>query len=159
MAVNLFMINILLALAWGAVTGSFSAPSLAFGFVLGFVALWLPRWLWGDTRYFRRIYLVARLFGVFLYELAKSGYSVLVLVLKPGLDFKPGILAIPLETRSGPEITTFANLISLTPGTLSIDVSQDRHTLYVHAINISDPDVEKRAMKLAFEDNIMEAFR
>jgi multicomponent Na+:H+ antiporter subunit E len=159
MAINLFMINILLALAWGAVTGSFSAASLAFGFVLGFIALWLPRWLWGETKYFRRIYLIARLVGVFVYELAKSGFSVLKLVLKPGLDFKPGILAIPLETRSGPEITTFANLISLTPGTLSIDVSQDRRTLYVHAMDISDPEAEKQAMKKAFEENIMEAFR
>jgi multicomponent Na+:H+ antiporter subunit E len=157
--VNLFMINILLALAWGAVTASFTAPSLAFGFVLGFIALWLPRWLWGETKYFRRFWLIARLIGVFLYELAMSALSVLKLVLTPGLNFKPGILAIPLETRSGLEITTFANLITLTPGTLSIDVSQDRRTLYVHAIDISKPDDEKKAMKHAFEENIMEAFR
>ncbi|MDX1711527.1 MAG: Na+/H+ antiporter subunit E [Rhodovibrionaceae bacterium] len=156
--VNLFMINILLALTWGAVTGSFSAVSLAFGFVLGFIALWLPRWLWGETRYFRRFWLVARLIGVFLFELAMSALSVLKLVVTPGHNYKPGILAVPLETRNGVEITVFANLITLTPGTLSIDVSQDRRTLYVHAIDIRDPEAEKRAMKTAFEDNIMEAF-
>ncbi len=78
----------------------------------------------------------------------------------PGKSFRSGILAIPLRAESGLEITTFANLITLTPGTLSLDVSQDRNTLYVHAIDIKDDaEKDKQAMKEAFEENIVEAFR
>ena len=157
---NLFLLNILLALAWGFVTGSFTIASLAFGFALGYVALWLPRRLWGETKYFRRLYLILRLVFVFLYELALSGWTVAKIVLKPGRDFRSAIIAVPLEAKTGWEITTFANLITLTPGTLTIDVSQDRSTLYVHAIDVGDdPEDEKEAMKRAFEVNIMEAFR
>jgi multicomponent Na+:H+ antiporter subunit E len=57
------------------------------------------------------------------------------------------------------EITLLANLITLTPGTLSVDVSEDRRTLYVHALDCSDPQATKRAIASGFERKIMEAFR
>jgi multicomponent Na+:H+ antiporter subunit E len=67
---------------------------------------------------------------------------------------KPGILAIPLEARTGFEIAMLANLISLTPGTLSIDVSADRKTIFVHAMYLSEPEDFKR-----FEARFLEAVR
>lgn len=154
---NLFILNFILALAWGFVTGSFALVNLAFGFVLAFVALWLPRRLWGEAKYFRRTYLILRLIAVFMRELVKSGVNVARIVLRPGLEFRSGILAIPLACKSDLEIMIFANLITLTPGTLSIDVSDDRSTLYVHAIHTDDPAADKQAMKDAFEANIREA--
>ncbi len=57
------------------------------------------------------------------------------------------------------EITLLANLITLTPGTLSVDVSEDRQVLYVHAIDCSDPDETRRDIAEGFERKIMEAFR
>lgn len=47
---------------------------------------------------------------------------------------KPGVIALPLSARTEMEITLVANLISLTPGTLSLDVSDDRKVLYIHAM-------------------------
>lgn len=154
---NLFVLNFILALAWGSVTGSFTLVNLAFGFVLAFVALWLPRRLWGEVKYFRRTYLILRLIAIFVRELVKSGVTVARIVLRPGREFHSGILAIPLACKSDLEIMVFANLITLTPGTLSIDVSDDRTTLYVHAIHTDDPAADKQAMKDAFEVNIREA--
>jgi multicomponent Na+:H+ antiporter subunit E len=154
---NLFILNVILGLAWGFVTGSFTLVNLAFGFALAFVALWLPRRLWGEVKYFRRTYLVLRLIAIFVRELVKSGVTVARIVLRPGLEFRSGILAIPLACKSDLEIMIFANLITLTPGTLSIDVSDDRSTLYVHAIHTDDPAADKQGMKDAFEVNIREA--
>lgn len=154
---NLFVLHAMLTMAWGFVTGSFAFINLLAGFILAYIALWLPSRLWGEDKYFRRFWLIVRLVGIFIYELAISGFTVVKLVLTPGLNFRSGILAIPLESRNDLEITLFANLISLTPGTLSLDVSADRRTLYVHAMATDDPEADKANMKQAFEKNIAEA--
>ena len=75
------------------------------------------------------------------------------------MDVKPGIFAFPLTVDRDFEITLLANLITLTPGTLSVDVSEDRKTLYVHALDCSDPEAVKRSITEGFERRIMEAFR
>tara|TARA_Y100000815_G_scaffold48462_1_gene39614 strand:- start:609 stop:836 length:228 start_codon:yes stop_codon:yes gene_type:complete len=75
------------------------------------------------------------------------------------MDLKPGIFAYPLKVDRDFEITLLANLITLTPGTLSVDVSSDRRTLYVHAIDASNPEQTRRDIAEGFERKIMEAFR
>ncbi|MGO8586911.1 Na+/H+ antiporter subunit E, partial [Rhizobium ruizarguesonis] len=75
------------------------------------------------------------------------------------MKLKPGIFAFPLTVTSDFEITLLANLITLTPGTLSFDVSTDRRTLYVHALDCSYPEATKRDIVNCFERKIMEAFR
>jgi len=157
--INIYVLNAVLAFAWAFITGAFTLFNLVLGFVLAYIALWLPRQLWGEVKYFRRAWLVLRLIGVFLYELVKSGVSVARMVFSPRMWFRSGILAIPLDTQRDLDITLFANLISLTPGTLSLDVSDDRRTLYVHAMHTEHPEADKQAMKQAFEKNIAEALR
>jgi len=156
--IDLYVLNAVLAFAWALATGTFTLFNLILGFVLGTLALYIPRRMWGDTKYFQRGFLILRLVGVFLYELLLSGISVVRMVFDPKLRFRSGILAIPLDDADTDfEITLFANLISLTPGTLSLDVSDDRRTLYVHAMDASDPEEAKADMKRAFERNIAEA--
>ena len=77
----------------------------------------------------------------------------------PRMDLKPGIFAYRLKLDRNFEITLLANLITLTPGTLSVDVSPDRKTLFVHAIDCSDPEKNRRDIAEGFERAIMEAFR
>ncbi|VVT13929.1 Na+/H+ antiporter subunit E [Rhizobium sp. EC-SD404] len=156
---KLFLANILLAFAWGAVSGSLSELNLAFGFVLGFLALMLIREQVGSLSYVTRVKRILALLALFLKELALSAWKVAVLVASPKLDVKPGILALPLDVDRDGEITLLANLITLTPGTLSIDVSDDHKTLFIHAIDCSDPDGIRRDIKEGFERRIMEAFR
>jgi len=156
---SLFLVNVLLALAWSAVTGSFSFINFAFGFVLAIGALSLIREQVGSVGYFSRTRRVISLALLFIYELVLSAWKVTVLVLSPKMDLKPGIFAYPLKVDRDFEITLLANLITLTPGTLSVDVSDDRRILYVHALDCSDPDQTRRDIAEGFERKIMEAFR
>lgn len=156
---SLFLVNVLLALVWTAVTGSFSFLNFGFGFLLAIVALSLIREQVGSVGYFSRARRVISLFLLFIYELILSAWRVATLVLSPRMVIKPGIIAYPLKLDRDFEITMLANLITLTPGTLSVDVSDDRRILYVHAIDASDPDATRRDIAEGFERKIMEAFR
>lgn len=156
---TLLLINILLALAWAAVSGSFSQINLLFGFVLGMFALSVIREQVGTTGYLERSRKIISLALLFLYELVMSAVRVLLLLIRPNLDIKPGIIAYPLKVDRDFEITILANLITLTPGTLSVDVSHDRKILYVHSIDCSDPDSIRNDIATGFERKILEAFR
>lgn len=150
---------ILLALAWAAITGSFSLPNILFGLVLGAISLYLVREQLGSFRGTARIGRLLSLAVLFVKELILSAWRVAKLVLSPRMDLKPGIFAYPLKVDRDFEITLLANLITLTPGTLSVDVSDDRRVLYVHAIDCSDPDAARRDIAEGFERKIMETFR
>ncbi|WHO72299.1 Na+/H+ antiporter subunit E [Rhizobium sp. BT03] len=154
-----FLFNLLLAIAWVAVTGSASLHNLVFGFLLGALSLTVIREPFGGKGYLRRAGLVLSLATLFLKELSLSAWKVTLTVLSPDMKLKPGIFAFPLTVTSDFEITLLANLITLTPGTLSVDVSTDRRTLYVHALDCSDPETAKRDIANGFERKIMEAFR
>ncbi|PDT05352.1 Na+/H+ antiporter subunit E [Rhizobium chutanense] len=154
-----FLFNLLLAVAWVSLTGSASLHNLVFGFLLGAVALTIIREPFGGKGYIRRVGRVLSLAALFLKELSLSAWRVTLTVLSPNMKLKPGIFAFPLTVTSDFEITLLANLITLTPGTLSVDVSTDRRTLYVHALDCSDPETAKRDIANGFERKIMEAFR
>lgn len=156
---SLFLINILLALAWGAVTGNFSELNLAFGFVLALGALYLIREQVGTGAYFERVGQALGLAFMFVYELVLSAWRVATIVLRPKIELQPGIIAFPLTVDRDFEITMLANLITLTPGTLSVDVSEDRKILYVHCIDVPDPQATIDDIKNGFERKILEAFR
>jgi multicomponent Na+:H+ antiporter subunit E len=156
---SLFLINLLLAIAWAAVSASFTLANLVFGFVLSAIALYLIRTEVGYVGYLTRSWRVISLAGLFVYELILSAWKVTTLVLSPKMNVKPGIFAYPMKVDRDGEITLLANLITLTPGTLSVDVSDDRRTLYVHAIDCSDVDQTRRDIAEGFERKILEAFR
>lgn len=155
----LFIFNLLLAIVWVAVTGSASFINLVFGFVLAAIALAIVRSSYGGVLYLGRARRILALLVLFICELAKSVWAVAVAVMSPRIDVKPGIFAFPLTVDRDFEITLLANLITLTPGTLSVDVSDDRKMLYVHALDCSDPEAIRRGIADGFEHRIMEAFR
>ena len=151
-------INVLLAIAWAAMTGAFGFVNLVFGFVLGGIALGLIREQAGSVSHFRRAAGAIKLAIIFLFELLKSSITVARIVLSPSPKLSPAIIAFPLEVTSDAEITLLANMITLTPGTLSMDVSADRKTLYVHAINAPDPEDVIASTKASFERRIIRVF-
>lgn len=157
---GMFLINVLLAIAWVFVTGGFSVLNGVFGFLLGLGALSLIREQIGTIGYVRRVRRVTSLAVLFLYELFMSAIRVFRLVLTPDLStLEPGFVAYPLTVDRDFEISLLANLITLTPGTLSVDVSDNRRTLYIHAIHVPDPDALREDIATGFERKIMEAFR
>lgn len=155
----MFLLNILLAIAWSALTGVFSPVNLAFGFVLGYSVLWALRRQLRGERYFIKAPQIVRFVAYVLWEIVLANINVArVVLLTPKEQIKPGIVAIPLDIRSDAEITMLANLITLTPGTLSLDVADDRSCLYVHAIDIGDPERFRRGIKDGFERLVYEVF-
>ncbi|WP_448539642.1 Na+/H+ antiporter subunit E, partial [Roseiflexus sp.] len=117
----MFLLNILLAIAWSALTGQFSPGDLAFGFVLGYAILWsLRRQLRGE-RYFTKVPQVIYFVAYVAWQIILANLNVARTVLfTPKEQIRPGIVAIPLDIRTDAEITMLANLITLTPGTLSL---------------------------------------
>ena len=159
MSASLYIINIILAFAWTIVTGSFTLFNLTAGFLIGAFSLWLIREQSGSMFYFRKVWRILDLIRVFLWELVLSAVRVAVIVTRPNMNLSPGIIAYPLTVDRDVEITLLANLITLTPGTLSVDVSIDRKILYVHCIDVPDEEATIRDIRDGFERKIMEAFR
>jgi multicomponent Na+:H+ antiporter subunit E len=157
---SIFAKNLILALIWAALTGDFSASGLVMGFVVGFVGLALVQPLLGgdDARYFRRFYRGVRLFIYFYYELFMSSFQVAADVLAPRPKNVPKIVEMPLDVKSDFEILLVTNLISLTPGTLSLDVKPDRSAVLIHAMFADDPDEVVRSLKSGMERMVKEAF-
>jgi multicomponent Na+:H+ antiporter subunit E len=156
--VNAFALNLILALAWAAIAGGFTLGGLATGFLLGYAALWLLAPLTGTgDRYPLRLIMWVRLLAMFLYELVVSSLSVAWDVLTPTHLARPAIIEVPLDVRTEAGLLLVTNLISLTPGTLSVDVSEDRRTLYVHAMFADDPDKLRHDLKNGMERWVMEA--
>jgi len=129
------------------------------GYFFGLVIIFVFRRFFHTRFYLYRVLAVIKLLLIFIRELILSNLSVLKLVLKPKLDLKPGIFAYPTVLEKDWEITVLANLITLTPGTLVVDVSPDNKLLYIHAVDIDDADEAIDSIKNTFEKAIMEVSR
>lgn len=153
---NKFLSNILLTFVWVALTGDFSFENYVFGFFLNFHILWLITIKRNRSKYFIIVPKFILLLVTFLYELVKANLEVAYEVITPKLKMTPGIIMVPLDVKSNIGITLLANMISLTPGTLSIDVSNDRKVLFVHAMYIKDREKFIKGIKQGFERRILE---
>lgn len=156
---NLLLLNILLAIAWGALTGEFYPLNLLFGFLLGFGLLWLVFRSQDGQKYFTRLPKILEFIIFFLRELVLANLRVAVTVLRPKLDIHPGVIAVPLDLETDAEITLLMNLITLTPGSLSLDISDDHKVLYVHTIDFSDIDEFRRRLKDGLERRVIGIMR
>ena len=99
------------------------------------------------------------LIGLFIKELVLSALQVAWLVVQPKPNLRPGFIAYPLTLTTDVQITLLANLITLTPGTLSVDVSEDRQTLFIHALDVPDREVLIGQIAAGFETQILRAVK
>lgn len=99
------------------------------------------------------------LIALFVKELILSALRVAWLVVQPQLKLRPAIIAYPLTVTSDAQITLLANMITLTPGTLSVDVSDDRKTLYIHAIDMASKQALIGDIAGGFETRILAVLR
>ncbi|HEU4522869.1 MAG TPA: Na+/H+ antiporter subunit E [Thermoanaerobaculia bacterium] len=158
-ATQSFMWNLVLAVFWALAVGRVTVGSLATGFILGMLTLYITRRAVGAEAYLTKIVRAARLLLYFLGELVRANLRLAHDILTPTHYMKPAILAIPLEAKTDGEITLLANLITLTPGTLTLDVSPDRRTLYIHSMYTFDVDQVRRDIKEGLEKKILEVTR
>lgn len=156
---NIFVLVAVFTLLWLSVSGSWTIPNLLFGTLISVLSLGLiRRHIKAEGEYWLNVIGILKLTLLFFKELAISAWKVAVLVTRKQVEVQPGIFAYPLRVTTDFEITLLANLITLTPGTLSVDVSDDRKTLYIHALDCSDIEANKRDIADGFEQKIMEAF-
>nr|WP_316653221.1 Na+/H+ antiporter subunit E [uncultured Gellertiella sp.] len=144
---------------WLALTGSLSILNLLLGLVVAALALVILGDQLPGTGFRLRPVAALALLLLFLKELMKSAWRVATLVLDPRMSITPAIVVVPVSLTGDAELTLLANLITLTPGTLTVDVAQDRRALYVHALEADDPDRVRRDIRAGFERAIREAFR
>jgi len=93
---------------------------------------------------------------IFIRELWNANITVVKLVLSPTLKIKPGFISVPMTVRGDFEVTSYANSITLTPGTISVHIPDDRHAIVIHAIDIGDnPDDVRQSCTNALEKPIL----
>lgn len=143
---------------WVALTGSVSPGNIVLGLAISALCLWLLRHELAKPA-IRPTWGVFPLFLSFLKELAISAYTVARTVLSPRMPIDPALIEYPLRLTRDFEITLLSNLITLTPGTMTVDVSTDRKTLLIHVLDASDPEAVIASIRNGFERQIGEAFR
>ncbi len=97
-----------------------------------------------------------QLIGILTIDIVKANLRVAKTVLSPRLALRPAVVSVPLDLRSENSITLLSNLITLTPGTLSLDVSSDRSILFVHVLWLEDADKFREELKNGYERRIKE---
>lgn len=122
--------------------------------------LWLSSPTYHRT-YFQKLPKAFAFILYFLKELLVANLKVAYDILTPNFRMKPSVVAVPLSVTTDMEITLLAGIITLTPGSLSIDVSADRKMLYVHTLYVENDDLElvKHYIKHGFERRLMELTR
>lgn len=158
-AAAMFSADLLLALVWVAMTGNFDVAGLAVGFVLGYLVLYPLQLVVGQSSYFVKVPRLLAFVGFYVLEVLRSNIRVAMDVVAPRSRARPGVVAIPLEAASDVEITLLVNLITMTPGSLAIDVSDDRSVLYVHSMFLDDPDDFRHTIKHDLERRVLELLR
>lgn len=150
------IVNLFIAIIWMLLAGSFTFGSLFFGYLIGLFILFVLRRFLEFDFYIVRVWAIIKLISLFFVELVKANIDVLKIVISPQLTNKPGIVAVRTRLDTKLEITLLAALISLTPGTTSMDFSPDGKTIYVHSLHVPDKEEMIEQIRNTFERAIME---
>jgi multicomponent Na+:H+ antiporter subunit E len=155
--------SIPLAILWCFVNGDISIVNFMFGLVLSPVVIKPFKSLYNFEAEvsirdnIRRIPKQLKYLAVLAIEITKANIMVAKIVLRPRININPGIITVPIRAKTDAGITAIANTISLTPGTLTIDVANDKSVLYVHLIDIHDREEIRASIRDDLEEYVLEA--
>jgi len=153
------LLNFFLAFLWMFLSGSFTTSAFLIGYGLGLLTMFAMRRTFKTRLYLGPVVALVALLLRFFYELIVANFQVLSIILKPRLDIKPGIFAYETELTLDWQVTLLSLLITLTPGTLVVDISDDTKTLYIHALHIPDANEAIASIRDSFEKAILEVSR
>lgn len=155
-------LNLLLAIVWVLLTGDISLGNLLGAFIVSYGVLWLLKDVLGTRlsgQYFVKSSLLLRLIPYVLWTIVLANLRMALVVLSPLDKLKPAIVSIPLELRHPAGVTLLANWITLTPGTLSLDVSAERTHLLVHTFDRGQGvNTFRRTIKEEYEARLIPLF-
>ncbi|WP_438015722.1 Na+/H+ antiporter subunit E [Sorangium sp. So ce315] len=143
--------NLLLALAWVCLTGDFSLRGLLIGAFLGFLGLTFGQRAPRGRRYTRAVRGSLRLLGSFLWQLVLANLQLARDVLRRELPFRPQLLRLDVRDLGRTQVVLLGNLISLTPGTITVDAEDDGATLLVHTLYAEDPEAVRGDLRALAE--------
>ncbi|MCH6235642.1 Na+/H+ antiporter subunit E [Cognataquiflexum rubidum] len=159
MTKSLFLSNLILAIIWVLATGTLTEENFLFGFIIGFVILGVITYKKEERKYFT---IIPKLFGFMiflLWEITKANFQSARESFYPKSRLVPAIVKVPLDAKTDLEISFLANIISLTPGTLIMDVSNDKKVIYVHVMHLLDKEEFIKETKRKFEKPLLELMR
>lgn len=136
--ISAFLLNLFLAMIYVLLTGHTGSVSFIIGFLIGYFVIWIYGLAVGGPNYPSKVYKLIRYGFWFMYILTKANMQIAWEVITPGMHQTPRIIRYPVEELTDVETTTLANSITLTPGTLVVDISEDGKWLYVHCMYAQD---------------------
>ncbi|MCM3786771.1 Na+/H+ antiporter subunit E [Neobacillus mesonae] len=153
------ILNLIIAFLWMLLNHSWSGASFFVGYALGLLIIFVFRRFFPEPFYLRKIWATIKLLKLLIVELFRSSFEVISHIVKPRLDISPGTFKYETELRSEFEIMLLFLFISLTPGTLPLEISRNKRTIYMHAFHIPDEKKIAEDIKNTFEKAIMEVTR
>ncbi len=150
--------SLALAVFWVWLNNSLAPGHLLLGLLLGWGLPFMVGRFWPETVRVSQPWRLVGLAGVVALDIVTANLRVAVAILGPVRRLRPGIAVVPLDVRSDSGIAVLANTITLTPGTLSSDLSPDRRRLLVHYLDERDPEAMVATIKRRYEQPIMEVF-
>ena len=148
-----------LVVVWMLLVNEYSHGALFLGIVFGLVLPLITSRFWPEAPKVRFGVAMLGYVLVVLYDIVVANFHVAWLILsRRNRDLASHWLVIPLELRTPEAITIFAGTISLTPGTVSSDISSCGRALLVHAIDVADPEAEVAKIKQRYETRLLKVF-
>ena len=156
-----FLLNITIAFLWTLLMDedAFYITTFLTGYLIGIGILFLMHRFFGTKFYLLRVFSAIKLLLIFISELSHSSILIMKQILSPKLNIKPGIFTYEHSMEGDYELTTLALLLTLTPGSVVMEVSPDGKIFYIHAMDVeSSRDAVLKSIKV-FEKAIMEVTR
>ena len=152
-------LTLILAVVWIFLQNDVTAGMVVFGIILGILIPWMTSIWWPDTpKGFRLGKMIGYSFVV-IWDIMIANIQVAWIVLTvPNSKLKPSWIVVPLDLKQPEAITLLAGTITLTPGTVSADLSARGHNLLVHVLHTDDPDGARDEIKSRYERRLMEIF-
>ncbi len=153
------LINLFIGLLWMFLQDDWSVLTFAVGYLFGLLVLFILRRFFNDKFYIFTLNAIIQLFLLFMYELLISSILVMRKILAYRLDIKPGIIAMETSLISDLEVTLLALLVTLTPGSVVMEVSEDNKILYTHIMDIPELSISVLNSAGKFEEAIKKVTR
>ncbi|MFC6856598.1 Na+/H+ antiporter subunit E [Marivibrio halodurans] len=153
------ILTAMLTVVWVLLVNDYSPGVFAFGLILGLIIPLITAPFWQDRPRVRQPLRIVEYGLVVLYDIVVANIEVALLILfKRNRDLRPCFISIPLELTAPEAITVLAGTITMTPGTVSADISADGHALLVHCLHAPDGEAVANQIKQRYEGRLKEIF-
>lgn len=152
------MLSLSLLLLWLLLANQLSVGQLLLGAFLGWGIALLVREFWVDVRPVAKPLTLVRFLLMVLLDIVTANIEVSRIILGPRAKVRPGFVVVPLELRDEVGLIMLTSIISLTPGTVSADLSDDRRNLLLHCLDVTEPEALVAQIKSRYEAPLLEVF-